>query len=338
VVTPQLTASAIERATPLVCEEINALTIELFRTRGGRLGSGMGAVLEALWGFYANRFLYRVDAAVGEECELGWFSDHGYNDFACVQRDSQWDSTTRLGEVLRIEAKSMNVQTDESKGHFDEIVENLGESDLILVLIWSWVEVSSDRQFPYVYPRILDSFVGPALAIANLRDELHLCRGGYFVDRNDCPDRCTPELCLHHGEPINVNGNRERTSGPKNCKPANTSHSANFGGLVRMLQTSSPSAKLKFRELRLNNIDAHNYISFIHRNYPKEEANQYSTDEWRTIAESLGIAAKKLSKKEIILQIQVIDPNYRNRLRDISTYARRLISKQTQLFDEPPSQ
>jgi hypothetical protein len=322
VVNPQLAASAIEEATPLACRAINALTSVLFRTRGGRIGSGMGSVLEALWGFYANRCLYRVNAAVSEECELGWFSDHGYNDFACVQRDAQWDSATRVGELLRVEAKSMNIQADESKGHFDEIVENLGEPDLLLVLVWSWVEVPSNRQFPYVYPRILDYFVGSVRAVANLRDELHLCRGGSFIDRNSCPDKCVPELCLHHGEPLNASGNRERISGPKNRKPANTSHAANFGGLVRMLKTNSPPAKLKFRELRLNDIDAHSYISFIHRNYPKEEANQYSTNEWRAIAKSLGIAAKMLSKEDLISQIQARDSNYRERLRNISSYIR----------------
>jgi hypothetical protein len=55
-------------ATPVACQEINKLSRVRFRTRGqGRLGSGMGALLEALWGFFVDQG--RPARAAGNE---GW--------------------------------------------------------------------------------------------------------------------------------------------------------------------------------------------------------------------------------------------------------------------------
>ena len=77
-------------------------------------------------------------------------ADHGYNDFACVQQGVHWDPVTREGELLRIEVKSMNYGADESKAHFDEIVEDLREEDLLLVLVWSWAPIDKYRSYPFV--------------------------------------------------------------------------------------------------------------------------------------------------------------------------------------------
>lgn len=272
----------------------------------------MGSLLEALWGFYTNQVLPKV-ARESYAYELGWFSDHGYNDFACVLKDSDWNSDTRAGELLRIEAKSMNALADESKGHFDELIEKLGKDDLLLILIWTWepVDTAISRQ---VYPYILDHFIGKARSIASLRDALHLARGGSFVDRESCPDGCTPIICPHHGEPLNAAGTRERLSGPSSCRAANVSYAANFGGLVRMIKTDSDSARQEFRKFRAND-DAHAYISFIHRNYPNEEENQYLASEWRTVAQNFGIQTKGLGKGDIIQLIRERYPNYREQLR-----------------------
>jgi len=314
-VTPESAATAIINATSIACKRINKMSRVLLKTRGGRRGSGMGSLLEALWGFYTNQVLSKK--ADNEPCayELGWFSDHGYNDFACVLKNSGWNSDTRAGELLRIEAKSMNAQADESKGHFDELIEKLGENDLLLILIWTWEPVDT-AIFPQVYPYILDYFIAKARPIASLRDVLHLTRGGSFVDRESCPDGCPPISCPHHGEPLNAAKKRERLLGPSSCCSKKVSHAANFGGLVRMIKTDSPPARQKFREFRAHDDDAHTYISFIHKNYPIEEENQYLQEEWITVAEFFGIqGAKKLKKKELIPLIRERYPNYQEQLR-----------------------
>ena len=104
-----------------------------------------------------------------------------------------------------------------------------------------------------------------------------------------CPDGCAPQPCTHFGEPLNAKGKRERLSGPESTKPGNVAYAANFGGLVRMLKTSKPHAKTIFRNYRKNLQSAHEYINFVHRNLPNEEANQYTIAEWRKFAETLGI-------------------------------------------------
>lgn len=313
--TPENAATAIINATPIACKRINRMSRVLLKTRGGRRGSGMGSLLEALWGFSTNQVLSKVDPEA-HTYELGWFSDHGYNDFACVLKDAEWNSDTRSGELLRIEAKSMNALADESKGHFDELIQKLDNEDLLLILIWTWetVDTAISQQ---VYPYILDHFIGKARSVAFLRDTLHLARGGSFVDRNSCPDGCDP-ICKHHGEPLNAKGTRERLSGPNSCRAANVSYAANFGGLVRMIKTDSDSARQEFRRNRASYDDVHEYISFIHRNYPDEEVNQYLAEEWKILAENLGVQTGGLAKKEIINLIRERYPDYRDKLRLIS--------------------
>ncbi|MGF2014321.1 MAG: hypothetical protein RMX25_022885 [Nostoc sp. DedVER01b] len=313
---PENAATAIINATPIACKRINKMSRVLLKTRGGRRGSGMGSLLEALWGFYTNQVLLKVDPE-SYAYELGWFSDHGYNDFACVLKDTEWNSDTRFGELLRIEAKSMNVLADESKGHFDELIDRLGNEDLLLILIWTWETVNTAIS-QQVYPHILDYFIGKAQSVAFLRDALHLARGGSFVDRNSCPDGCAPVICKHHGEPLNANGTRERLSGPNSCRAANVSYAANFGGLVRMIKTDSDSARQEFRRIRASDDAVHNYISFIHRNYPDEEVNQYLAKDWKILAHNLGIQTVGLPKKEIINLIKKRSSNYRDQLRLIS--------------------
>jgi len=169
----------------------------------------MGALLEALWGYFTNDELKKLTGP-GALCELAWLYGHEYNDFACVVRGRPWNHMDRSGELLRVEAKSMIVSADESKAHFAELSKNLGGEDLLLVFVWDWVTVDGDT----VVPCVLDHFIGEALPIAGLRDSLHEERGGSFVDARSCPDGCSPTECPHDGEPLNANGKRERLSGP----------------------------------------------------------------------------------------------------------------------------
>src|SRR5262249_41424490 len=144
----------------------------------------------------------------------------------------------------------------------------LNPLDLLLVIVWAWEPLDGGRVSPF----ISDYFIGPALPIARLRDALHIARGGSFVDRATCADGCDKAACLHHGEPLNAAGKRERLSGPETLRPsAKVSFAANFGGLIRMLKTSSSEARKVFAQVRAVDEIAHQFISFVHKNYSSEE-------------------------------------------------------------------
>lgn len=272
---------------------INSFCRDVMKTRGGRIGSGMGSLLEALWGYEMNKVL--TDNGFNS-CELAWFPGHQYHDFACVETSRGWNPDTGEGEYFRVEAKSMNSGADESKAHFDVLQNELDDFDALLLLVWSWVDIDEY----HCCPQITDSFFDRAKPITLLRDELHLERGGSFVDSNNCPDECTINDCSHNGEPLNEKGKRERLSGPQSTRPsANVAYSANFGGLVRMLKTRGESAKGTFRRLRRSDATIDSYISFIHKHFPSEEVNHFSISEWRNIGEQAGLDTSGLSKEEI---------------------------------------
>lgn len=102
---PMQAREEVIAATPVACQEINSFSEKVFKTRGGRMGSGMGVLLEALWAYYVDQG--RPARAAGNEgWEIGWLPEHEYNDFACVQCDMPWEPATRTGEFFRIESKS----------------------------------------------------------------------------------------------------------------------------------------------------------------------------------------------------------------------------------------
>lgn len=257
-------AFAIRSNTPAAICRLNDFARATLRTRGGKIGSGMGMVIEALWGFYLNGELAKDP---NSECEMAWMYGHEYNDFACVRKDADWNPDTRAGELLRVEAKSMVVAADESKAHFDRLQSELGENELLAVFLWDWVKVPSTAE--RVAPQIVDHFVGAALPVARLRDTLHEARGGSFVEPGKCPDGCEPDECSHVGEPLNRSGKRERLKGPESARPATASYAANFGGLLRMLGTSSQEAR-DTRQRAANADDtSQRFVAFMARNFPK---------------------------------------------------------------------
>lgn len=253
------TTQASERTqavAPTVLERINDLSRRVFRTRGGRLGSGMGLLLEGLWGYYTTECL------AGDSLEMAWLVDHQYNDFACLDMDAEWDPMSRDGELFRVEAKSMNMGAEESKAHFDEISQNILPDDLLVVIAWRWA-LDDDRN----WPSVCEIFVDRALPIAQFRDALHIARGGTFVHRHACPDECGTGDCSHHGEPLNANGKRERLNGPESRRVSGkVSHAANFGGLVRMLKAQSKAARATREAEIQENAIARSYVDFINRN------------------------------------------------------------------------
>jgi hypothetical protein len=299
----------VKSLIPTACEKMNNFSAEILRTRGGRLGSGMGALLEALWGYMMNHLLQEKNV----DCEIAWFPGNQYNDFACLSKGSFWDEVSRSGELFRIEAKSMNIAADESKAHFDVLRKDLFPNDALLILVWSWKAINEC----YFYPQVIDSFFERSIPLTELRDSLHLCRGGSFVSSSNCPDGCNPDLCPHVGEPLNAAGKRERITGPENSRPSQkVAYAANFGGLVRMLKTDNAIARTQFRTIRKGNRVADAYISFIHRNFPEEEKNQFTTQEVKNVAMNLGIETRNKSKLELLIQIRK-NPGYMQVFRDL---------------------
>ena len=235
--------------------EINSFTFSRFKMRGGRIGSGLGLVMESLWGFYSNQILNETNAS------LAWIPEHQFNDFACVKDYEEWDIATKKGEFFRIEVKSMVLGADESKAHFDSINSEIGSNDLLVVITWLWENLENN----FVYPKVDEIGIFLSSSVAYLRDELHIKRGGYFINKNNCPDGCMPNLCTHHGEPINLNNVRERRTGPLSLKGKNVSCAQNFGGLVRMVATRTRNSKDHKFFLASQNQDIDTYIKFVDR-------------------------------------------------------------------------
>ncbi len=247
----------IKNSNEEVIRRINAFTRNTFKTRGGRMGSGMGLLLEGLWGYHMSAVL------APKGIEIAWIADDQYNDYACTRIADDWDPDTRKGELLRIEAKTMNLGAEEPKGHFAELVKNIGEHDLLLVLVWRWTWTDSSRI--RVWPKVEDVFIDKALPLARLRDALHVARGGTFVSRFNCPDGCEPALCQHDGEPLNAAGKRERLQGPVTAKPASVSFAANFGGLKRMLAVRGGPARQVKIDFCSQNAEAFSFDGFMSR-------------------------------------------------------------------------
>ena len=312
-ITPADAIHLIQTEAPNALTALNTFSKEAFRTRGGRLGSGMGSLLEAVWIYFTNRALHNKDAEAAD-CEIGWLPDHEPNDFACVLRDTPWTPSTREGELFRIEAKSMNVSVDESKAHFTELRESIGPYDQILILTWKWIEIDEWR----FCPQVIDYLICPAEPVAALRDALHIARGGSFVVGGSCADNCTQNPCAHTGEPLNASGKRERKGGPDATRPsARVPFANNFGGLVRMLKTNNASARKIFREQRAGDVVAHEYISFIHRNFPEEEINQYTIAEWRQVGAHSGLIVRDKNASNIAQELRATTPEYQQLLRDL---------------------
>jgi hypothetical protein len=242
--------------------KVNELTSSIFHTRGGRIGSGMGSVIEGVWGFCLNACLKQQNI---HEYKLGWIYGHTYNDFACVVSDEPWDPETKQGELFRIEAKSMVNSADESKAHFDRLSRELVPLDILAVFLWDWQRIKPGELT--VYPAIVDAFVGRALPVAHLRDEMHIQRGGSFVTEGNCPDGCSPQACIHLGEPLNANGVRERRTGPQTATARSVSYAANFGGLLRMLGCRSEEGRSILNRYYNEDETVRRFLDFMRRNF-----------------------------------------------------------------------
>lgn len=169
----------IKSISDTACEKMNEFSANVLKTRGGRIGSGMGTLLEALWGYMMNQIILQNTDL---DCEIAWFPNNQYNDFSCIKRDIPWNDATREGEYFRIEVKSMNTGADESKAHFAALKKEIEDNDVLLILVWEWRQID-DTHF---YPIVIDSFFDRASGVADLRDALHIARGGSFVEACHC--------------------------------------------------------------------------------------------------------------------------------------------------------
>lgn len=300
----------IARISDIACQRMNQFSKQILKTRGGRIGSGMGTLLEALWGYMMNQIIIEENNL---DCEIAWFPDNQYNDFSCIKRKASWNPSSRESEYFRIEVKSMNTGADESKAHFAALQKEIEPNDAMLILVWEWQQVD-DVHFS---PIVIDSFFDRTQGIAELRDALHIARGGAFVDSHHCPDGCIPNLCTHGGEPLNKSGKRERLSGPNDTRPSQkVAYAANFGGLVRMLKTDNEEARRIFRDIRTQNPVADHYISFIHKNFPDEEKNQFTKSELQKAANTLGVKVSGKNKNELYNAIRSVD-TYQTALKNL---------------------
>lgn len=257
-------ADKIITSTHVTVDAVNTFTEQVFHTRGGRIGSGMGSVVEALWGFHLNSILKEEKNI---PYELGWIYGHEYNDFACILREEDWNPETKEGELFRVEVKSMIASADESKAHFDRLQHEFDDIELLAVFLWDWTPVID--QSKNVYPGILDYFIGYALPIAQLRDALHIERGGSFTQKGHCSDGCDIQHCSHIGEPLNASGVRERRSGPEASKGSGVSYAANFGGMLRMLGSRGKSGKELLKKEYTSDPTKSRFIDFMARNFPR---------------------------------------------------------------------
>lgn len=260
-----IAANKVMACTPEAIVSVNNFTQKTFQTRGGRIGSGMGSLIEGLWGFYLNAILRRDPSS---QYELGWIYGHEYNDFACIVKGEEWKIATREGELFRVEVKSMVRSADESKAHFDRLVHELPPNEVLAVFLWDWCPVPGSYN---VSPAIIDHFVGPALPIAELRDKLHLLRGGHFVIEDECPDGCVREACVHLYEPLNAKGVRERRTGPATAVSGKVQYAANFGGMLRMLGTRSAEGRAVLSAAREESHTQREFIDFMARNFSRVE-------------------------------------------------------------------
>jgi len=140
------------------CERMNTFSSSVLKTRGGRIGSGMGALLEALWGYMMNQIIIEHNDF---DCEIAWFPDNQYNDFSCIRKNAPWNGETRDGEYFRIEVKSMNTGADESKAHFAALKKEIEDNDVLLILIWEWEQIDET----HFSPIIIDPFISKIFSI-----------------------------------------------------------------------------------------------------------------------------------------------------------------------------
>jgi hypothetical protein len=201
----------------------------------------------------------------------------------------------------------MNLDVDEAKGHFDEIQTKLSNNELLVVLLWRWVASEKGQR---VYPAITDSFVNFAQPVAALRDDLHLLRGGWFNSFANCSEKpecgCT-QLCRYEGEPINVKGVKERRVGPPSARAAKVEYAANFGGLVRMLKTSSEEMRQCIYGHCHTSPIARSYVEFIHRNLPAEERNAFKVAVWRSAADSFDVKEAGITEIQTALRAKGVN-------------------------------
>ena len=86
-----------------------------------------------------------------------------------------------------------------------------------------------------------------------------------------------------------------------------------------MLKTNGGAARSAFRKIRKESEAAHKFISFIHKNQPSEEINQYLKSEWVSLANLVGADISGITNTSDIRDaIESACPDYRENLRNLT--------------------
>jgi hypothetical protein len=222
----------LENLNHKVIEKLNEFFSETFLVDSSEINYGhstrFGILFEAMWGYYMKEELQSLGYM------LKWICTNQYNDFYITDTCGNF--------ICNVEVKTLCLNSDESKSHFDALQSEIHDSDLLFVSAWKWDVIGE-----LMKPLVVKSEYFSSKSIAFMRDQLHVLRGGKFIKE----------------EPVNVSGYRERISGPEENKPPKVSHMANFGGLVRMLGTRSKESKNKLQEFYDNDSDCKSYIDFV---------------------------------------------------------------------------
>ena len=222
----------LENLNPKVIEKLNEFFSETFLIDFSKITHGhstrFGVLFESMWGYYMKEELQSLGY------KLNWICKNQYNDFYITDTEGNF--------ICNVEVKTLCLNSDESKSHFDAIQSEILDTDLLFVSAWKW-----DVFGGLMKPLVVRSEYFSSRNIASMRDQLHILRGGNFIKE----------------EPVNVSGYRERITGPSENKPPKISHMANFGGLVRMLGTKSRESKNKLEEFYGGNHDCRSYIEFV---------------------------------------------------------------------------
>ena len=81
-----------------------------------------------------------------------------------------------------------------------------------------------------------------------------------------------------------------------------------------MLKTNNSDSRKVFREYKNANESISDFVDFVYRNYPSEEASQFTKAEWIEIAKKFDITYSGLSKGDLIETIRSQVANYSEHL------------------------
>ena len=126
----------LEKLNPIIIEKLNQFFSETFLVDSSEINYGhstrFGILFEAMWGYYMKEELKSLGYMVK------WICRNQYNDFYI---------SDLLGNfICNIEVKTLCLDSDESKSHFDALQSELLDTDLLFVSAWKWGELKFSKE------------------------------------------------------------------------------------------------------------------------------------------------------------------------------------------------